>query len=259
MIAASVPEDGSGDRRANPGKEVCVLTVDELAQMIDHSILLPQQTEKDLEEGIALACTYRVKCLVPKIFQIPRAKELLQGSSVRLCAAIAFPQGLNPPEVKRYEAEWALGHGAVELDMVMNISALKSRLYDFVERDISGVVEAASRYAAPVKVILETCLLTDEEKVAACKIAERAGAGFVKTSTATQPGGATVEDIRLMRASVGPTVVVKASAYVTDIDKTLALYEAGARRFGTGYTANILEGLKQRLAGQPTVASSARG
>jgi len=229
-------------------EEAFVLTVDELAQMIDHSVLLPQQTEKDLEDGVALACKYNVKCMVPKIFQIPQAKKLLAGSSVRLCAPIAFPQGLNPPEAKRYEAEWALQHGAVELDMVINISALKSKLYDFVERDIAGVVEAASRYGAPVKVILETCLLTDDEKVAGCKIAERAGATFVKTSTATQPGGATVEDIRLMRATLSPKVVVKASAYVTDIDKTLALYEAGARRFGTGYTQAILEGLRQRLA-----------
>ncbi len=234
-----------------------MLTVEELAQMIDHSVLLPQQTEKDLEEGVALACAYNVKCIVPKIFQIPRAKELLKGSSVRLCAAIGFPQGLNPPEVKRYEAEWALSHGAVELDMVINISALKSRLHDYVQRDIAGVIEVARRYGAPVKVILETCLLTNDEKIAGCQIAERAGAGFVKTSTATQPGGATVEDIRLMRATVGPDVVVKASGYVTDIDKTLALYEAGARRFGTGYTRNILEGLKSKLAAE-VGASAAR-
>ena len=225
-----------------------MLTVDEVAQMIDHSVLLPQQTDKDLEEGVALACRYKVKCMVPKIFQLPQAKKLLAGSAVRLCAPIAFPQGLNAPDVKRYETEWALGEGAVELDMVINISALKSKRYDFVERDIAGVVEAASQVGAPVKVILETCLLTDEEKVAGCKIAERAGASFVKTSTATQPGGATVADIRLMRATLSPKVVVKASAYVTDIDKTLALYEAGARRFGTGYTEAILEGLKQRLA-----------
>lgn len=139
--------------------------------------------------------------------------------------------------------------------MVINISALKSAQYEFVERDIAGVVEVAKRYGAPVKAILETCLLTDEEKVAACRIAERAGAAFVKTSTATQPGGATVEDIRLMRATVGPKVVVKASGYVTDIDKTLALYEAGARRFGTGYTVNILEGLRKKLAEESRAAS----
>ena len=225
-----------------------MLTAAEVAQMIDHSILLPTQTEKDLEEGIAYCREVRVKCVVPKAFQAPQAKRLLEGSDVRLCIAVAFPQGLNAPEVKRYEAEWAMGHGAQELDMVMNVSALKSRMYDYVERDIAGVVEVASRRAVPVKVILETCLLTEEEKVTACRIAERAGARFVKTSTATQPGGATVEDIRLMRASVSQDVVVKASAYVTTIETLLALYDAGARRFGTGYTRQILDGLQTRRA-----------
>ncbi len=227
-----------------------MLTVDELAQMIDHSILLPQQGEKELEEGIEIARTYRVKCVVPKAFQASRAKKLLEGSDVRLCIAIGFPQGVTAPEVKRFEAELALSQGAQELDMVINISALKSRQHDFVERDIAGVVQAASRFQAPVKAILETYLLTDEEKVMACKIAERAGAAFVKTSTATQPGGATVEDVKLMRAAVASHVVVKASAYVTDIEKTLALYEAGARRFGTAYTVQILEGLRKRLSGR---------
>jgi deoxyribose-phosphate aldolase len=225
-----------------------VLSVADVAQMIDHSILLSTQTEKDLEEGAAMCRDYRVKCLVPKAFQAPQAKRLLEGSDVRLCIAVAFPQGLNAPEVKRYEAEWAIGHGAQELDMVMNVSALKSRMYDYVERDIAGVVEAASRQNVPVKVILETCLLSDEEKVKGCQLAERAGALFVKTSTATHPGGATVEDIRLMRRAVSERVVVKASAYVTTIEKVLALHEAGARRFGTGYTRDILEGLKKRHA-----------
>jgi deoxyribose-phosphate aldolase len=233
-----------------------MLTVAELAQMIDHSILLPGQTDRDLEEGIAVAVKYQVKCVVPKAFQAVQAKKLLEGSGVRLCMAIGFPQGLNLPEVKRYEAERVLDQGAQELDMVLNISALKSGRTDLVERDIVGVVEAASRYQVPVKVILETCLLTDAEKVTACRIAERAGALFVKTSTATQPGGATVEDIRLMRATVSERVVVKASGYVTDIDKTLALYEAGARRFGTGFTVNILEGLRARL--EASGASAAR-
>ena len=232
-----------------------MLSVDELAQMIDHSILLPGQTDTDLVEGIAIARKYRVKCVVPKAFQAARAKQLLEGSDVRLCIAIGFPQGLNLPEVKRHEAELVLQQGAQELDMVINISALKSRQYDLVERDIAGVVEVARRYEAPVKAILETCLLTDEEKVTACRIAERAGAAFVKTSTATQPGGATLEDIRLMRATVGPKVVVKASGYVTDIDKVMAQYEAGARRFGTGYTVNILEGLRKKFAEESHAAS----
>lgn len=225
-----------------------MLTVEELAQMIDHSILLPQQTERDLEEGIAIARKYNVKCVVPKSFEAKKAKKLLEGSGVRLCVAIGFPQGVTRSEVKRYEAELALDAGAQELDMVINVSELKSGNHAFVEQDIAGVVELARRYDAPVKAILETYLLTDQEKVVACQIAERAGALFVKTSTATQPGGATVEDIRLMRATVSPHVVVKASGYVTDADKALALYEAGARRFGTGYTADILEGLRMMLA-----------
>ena len=225
-----------------------MLTVEQLAQMIDHSILLPAMTDEDLVKGIAIAKQCHVGCVVPKTYQIPRARELLRGTDIRLCCPISFPQGLNPPEIKQQEAEWALRNGAVELDMVLNISELKSGHHDFVARDIAGVVQVARRYGAPVKVILECYLLSDEEKVLACQIAEREGAAFVKTSTQTQPGGATVEDVRLLRATVGPAVTVKASGYITDIDKTLALYEAGARRFGTGFTVQILEGLKARRA-----------
>jgi deoxyribose-phosphate aldolase len=161
---------------------------------------------------------------------------------------VSFPQGLNAPEIKRAEAAWALEQGAVELDMVMNISALKSGDHAFVARDIRGVIEVANEHDAPVKVILETCLLTDDEIVTACQIAEQEGARFVKTSTQTQPGGATVEHIRLMRATVDDGVIVKASGYITDIDKLLALYDAGARRFGTGFTVQILDGLAEKRA-----------
>jgi deoxyribose-phosphate aldolase len=225
-------------------------TVEQLAQMIDHSILLPAMTDHDLEAGVEIARKYAVKCVVPKPFQAARTKRLLEGSSVMLCVAVGFPQGLNCSETKQLEAKLALDAGAQELDMVINISALKSGDHAFVEQDIAGVVRTAEAYGASVKVILETYLLTDEEKVAGCRIAERAGAMFVKTSTATQPGGATVEDIKLMCASVGPRIVVKASGFVTDADKTLALYEAGARRFGTAFTVPILEGLRLKLAAQ---------
>lgn len=135
--------------------------------------------------------------------------------------------------------------------MVINISALKSRLRDFVQRDIAGVVGVAKQYGAPAKVILETCLLADDAKIAGCQLVERARAGFVKTSAATRPGGAPVEDIRLVRYTVASSATVKASGYLTDIDKTLALYEVGARRFGTGYTRSILEGLKRKRVEQP--------
>ena len=225
-----------------------MLTVQEVARMIDHSILLPTMGYDALAAGVEMCKQRGVGQLVPQAYQIPRANELLAESDIRLVCPISFPQGLNAPEIKRAEAAWALEHGAVELDMVMNVSALKSGDHAFVARDIRGVIEVANERAAPVKVILETCLLTDEEIVTACQIAEQEGARFVKTSTQTQPGGATVEAVRLMRASVGEGVIVKASGYITDIDKLLALYEAGARRFGTGYTAQILDGLAEKRA-----------
>ncbi len=227
-----------------------MLSVDEAAQMIDHSILLPGQSDKDLEAGIEIARKYHTKCVVPKAHQAVRAKVLLQGSGVRLCLPIGFPQGFNLPEVKRLEAELVLRQGAQELDMMINTCALKSGDYALVERDIRGVVEAAAQFGAPVKAIIETDVLTDEEKVTAAKIAEQSGAKFVKTSSGTLPGGATVHDIGLLRATVGPGVVVKASGWVTDADKFLALFDAGARRFGTSFTATILEGLRQKLATQ---------
>jgi deoxyribose-phosphate aldolase len=232
-----------------------VLSVEQMAKMIDHSILLPGQGDRELEAGVEIALKYNVWCVVPKPFQVTRVRPMLRGSDVKLCTTVSFPQGLQLPETKRYEAERAIDQGCHELDMVINISALKSGDYDYVERDIHGVVAVAARYAVPVKVILETYLLTDEEKVMGCQLAEKAGARFVKTSTATQPGGATVEDIRLMRATVGPNVVVKASGFVTDADKALALYDAGARRYGTAFTVPILEGLRAKLEQQSAAAA----
>lgn len=227
-----------------------MLTVDEAAQLIDHSILLPGQSDNDLEAGIEICRKYRTKCVVPKAHQAARAKELLRGSDVRLAIPIGFPQGFNLPEVKRLEAELVLQQGAQELDMMINTCALKSGDYALVERDIRGVVEVAARCGAPVKAIIETDVLTQAEKITAARIAEQAGAKFVKTSSGTLPGGATVEDIRLLRSVVGPDVIVKASGHVTDADKFLALYDAGARRFGTSYTVIILEGLRTKLVAQ---------
>ncbi|MHB1318335.1 MAG: deoxyribose-phosphate aldolase [Anaerolineae bacterium] len=231
-----------------------MLTVKEVAQMIDHSILHPAVTEEALVQGIAMCRERGVAQIVPKAYQIPLARALLGDSPIRLICPIGFPQGLNAPAVKQTEALWALESGAVELDMVINITALKSGDHTLVADDIRGVVAVARRHDAPVKVILETCLLTDEEKVIGCRIAEQEGAQFVKTSTQTQPGGATVEDIRLMRDALSSEVVVKASGYIMDIDNLLALYEAGARRFGTGYTVQILDGLatkRQALGLEP--------
>lgn len=225
-----------------------MLTVRELARMIDHSILHPAVTEEALVQGIAMCRERGVAQIVPKAYQIPLARALLGDSPIRLICPVGFPQGLNAPAVKQTEARWALESGAVELDMVINITALKSGDHRLVAEDIRGVIAVAREYDAPVKVILETCLLTDDEKILGCRIAEQEGAQFVKTSTQTQPAGATVADIRLMRATLGPGVVVKASGYITDIDVLLPLYEAGARRFGTGYTVQILDGLAAKRA-----------
>ena len=181
--------------------------------------------------------------MVPKIFPDSQAKKLLADSQCDSVPPSPFPQGLDAPEVKATRREWALGEGAVELDMVINISALKSKLYDFCGWDIAGRRRGGQGGTSPVRVILETCLLTDEEKVAGCKIAERAGANFVKTSTATQPGGATVEDIRLMRATVSARGRGQGFG-VRDRhpDKTLALYEAGARGSGPGIRSRSWKG-----------------
>jgi deoxyribose-phosphate aldolase len=225
-----------------------VLTVQQVAQVIDHSILHPAVTEQALVQGIAMCRERGVAQIVPKAYQIPQARALLGDSPIRLICPVGFPQGLNAPAVKQAEARWALENGAVELDMVINITALKSGDHALVAEDTRGVVAVAREFGAPVKVILETCLLTDEEKVLGCRMAEQEGAGFVKTSTQTQPGGATVEDIRLMRATLSPEIVVKASGYIMDIDNLLALYDAGARRFGTGYTGQILDGLAEKRA-----------
>jgi deoxyribose-phosphate aldolase len=222
-----------------------MLSVDEFARLIDHSILLPGQTERDLEEGVSIARRYGVKCVVPKAFQARRAKELLAGSEVRLCIAISFPHGANLTEVKRREAELVLDQGAQELDMVINIGALKSRDYEFVARDIVTVVLACHRHGAGLKVIIETALLTDDEKTQVCQIARCAGADFVKTSTGFGPGGATVADVALMRRVVGADMGVKASGGIRTLADARAMIAAGATRIGASASVAIINELSQ--------------
>jgi deoxyribose-phosphate aldolase len=222
-----------------------MLSVEQLAKMIDHAILRPGQTDADMVAGVEVARKYRVRCFVPKAYQVAKAREMLEGSGVLVCVPIGFPQGFNLPEVKRLETELSFQQGAQEIDMVINTCALKSGDFDLVERDIAGVVAVAKAHGALVKAIIETCVLTNDEKVAAAKIAERAGAAYVKTSTGMLEGGATVADIALLRASVSPAVIVKASGGVNDVETALALHAAGAGHFGTAQTATILEGLKR--------------
>ncbi len=218
-----------------------------LAGMIDHTLLKPQATEADMvqlcqeakENGFFSVCVNPAHVSV--------AHKLLTGTTVKVCTVIGFPLGANTPEVKGFEARDAMEKGARELDMVINIGALKQGDYDRVLRDIRGVVsEARKADGIIVKVIIETALLTEAEKVKACELAVEAGADFVKTSTGFSGGGATPEDIRLMRRTVGPGVGVKASGGVKTLADALALVEAGASRIGASAGAAILAGLGGR-------------
>ena len=168
------------------------------------------------------------------------AAQALKGTDVKVCTVIGFPLGANTPEVKAFEAEDAIQNGADEIDMVINIGALKSQDYELVEKDIRAVVEAAK--GTLVKVIIETCLLTDDEKVKACQIAQKAGADFVKTSTGFSTGGATVADVALMRKTVGPNMGVKASGGARSYEDALAFIKAGATRIGASSGVAIMEG-----------------
>lgn len=168
------------------------------------------------------------------------AAQALKGTDVKVCTVIGFPLGANTPEVKAFEAEDAIQNGADEIDMVINIGALKSQDYELVEKDIRAVVEAAK--GTLVKVIIETCLLTDDEKVKACQIAQKAGTDFVKTSTGFSTGGATVADVALMRKTVGLNMGVKASGGARSYEDALAFIKAGATRIGASSGVAIMEG-----------------
>jgi deoxyribose-phosphate aldolase len=179
---------------------------------------------------------------------MPLVTALLRGSDVKPCTVIGFPHGAHRTDVKVFEAERALDDGCVELDMVLNVGRMKAGEYAAVEADIRAVAEAGHRRGALVKVILETCYLDDAQKAEACRIAERAGADFVKTSTGYGSGGATVEDLRLMRASVSERVAVKASGGIRDLDAVLAARAAGATRCGVSATKAIMEEAQRRHA-----------
>ncbi|EHA4048071.1 deoxyribose-phosphate aldolase [Enterococcus faecalis] len=213
----------------------------ELNRMIDHTILKPEATEAAVQKIIDEAKEYNFFSVCINPCWVTFASEQLADTDVAVCTVIGFPLGANTPEVKAYEAADAIKNGANEVDMVINIGALKSQQYDYVRQDIQGVVDAAKGKAL-VKVIIETALLTDEEKVKACELAKEAGADFVKTSTGFSTGGAKVADIRLMRETVGPDMGVKASGGVHNAEEALAMIEAGATRIGASTGVAIVSG-----------------
>jgi len=212
--------------------------------MIDHTSVKPHATRDDILKLCEEAKRYGFGCVCVNSFNVPLAVKLLEKIDAKVCSTVGFPFGAVLPEVKAFEAKGAVEGGARELDMVINLGALKSGDYKTVKRDIEAVVEVARSTSSGVivKVIIETGYLTDEEKVAACKIAKEAGADFVKTSTGFA-GGATVEDVRLMRKTVGKKIGVKAAGGIRTLEDALAMIGAGANRIGTSSGVSIMEGL----------------
>lgn len=224
----------------------------EIARMIDHTLLKPEATRAQIEALCAEAREHAFATVCVNPTWVRLCAELLRGFDTRVCTVIGFPLGATTPDVKAYEAARSIEDGATEVDMVMNVGALKSGDYRHVERDIAAVVDAGGRGRAIVKVILETALLTDDEKVKACVVAKAACADFVKTSTGFGPAGATVADIALMRRVVGPEMGVKAAGGVRDLKSAQAMIEAGADRIGASVGVKIVQesrGLKPAAGG----------
>jgi deoxyribose-phosphate aldolase len=224
------------------------ITYEQLAKTIDHSLLKPELTEAEVVAGCELAARYHVASVCVKPCHVKLARQQLPASDVKVGTVVGFPHGNSTIATKVFETQEAVAAGATEIDMVINIGELRSGQADYVRNEIRAVVNAAHPRAI-VKVILENAYLTHDEKVLGCTLVEEAGADFVKTSTGFAPTGATVEDIALMRATVGPQVQVKAAHGVRTLDQLLAMIDAGATRSGATATAAILDEFKQRHGG----------
>ena len=216
----------------------------ELNKYIDHTLLKPEATKEQITELCQEARQYDFASVCVNTCYVPLAKELLAGSDVKVCCVVGFPLGAMDTVSKAFEAKTAVENGAQEVDMVINIGALKDKDYDYVTKDIAAVVEASK--PAIVKVIIEACLLTDEEKVEACKCSMNAKAEFVKTSTGFSTHGATPEDVALMKKTVGNVCKVKAAGGVRSYDDAMKMIEAGADRLGCSAGIKVMEEAKAR-------------
>lgn len=212
-----------------------------IAGMIDHTLLKPDAKRDDIRRLCEEALEYKFKAVCVNPYHVKFCSEILKDSGVLTASVAGFPLGANTTEAKVFEAKKAIEDGAGEIDMVINIGALKDGDYEYVENDIKALVNA-SKGKAIVKVIIEACLLNDEEKVRACELSMSAGADFVKTSTGFSSGGATEEDVRLMKSVVGDKLEVKASGGVRDKETALKMIEAGATRIGTSSGIKIIKG-----------------
>jgi deoxyribose-phosphate aldolase len=234
------------------------LTERDIAKAIDHSLLRPELDDAFVEAGCRLAAEYDVASVCVRPTDVRRAKAILDGTDVAVGTTIGFPHGDHRTDTKVFEAKAALADGATELDMVIQIGALKSGRDAEVLADITAVVEAAHAGGAIVKVIFENAYLTDDEKIRACRLSEVAGADFVKTSTGFAPGGATHDDLRLMRANTAPNIGVKAAGGVRTLDALLEVMALGTTRIGATATKAIIDDFRARKAGRVPAAAAVR-
>ena len=227
-----------------------ILTYEAIARRIDHSLLGPTMTEAELEDGCRLAADYGVASVCIKPFAVPLAVGLLEGTGVQVGTTIGFPHGGHASAIKVLESRQALDDGATELDMVVNIGQAIGGRWQAVRDDVAAVTDLAHRHGAIVKVIFENCYLDDEQKARLCQVCGEVNADFVKTSTGYGTGGATREDILLMRKASPAHVKVKAAGGMRDLDSAIAFAELGCERLGLSKTADILDALLERL-GEP--------
>jgi deoxyribose-phosphate aldolase len=225
---------------------VDTITEEKVAKTIDHSLLRPELTVDEVLAGCAVAAAYDVASVCCRPLDVGRCRDALAGSGVLVGTVVGFPHGSSASAVKAAEAERALDDGAVELDMVLPIGWLRSGEDAYVHDDIAAVVAVARPRGAVVKVILENAYLTDEQKVRGCRLSEKAGADYVKTSTGYAPSGATMDDLRLMRASVSDRVKIKAAGGIRTLDLLIEGLNAGMDRCGATATAAIIEDLRAR-------------
>jgi deoxyribose-phosphate aldolase len=218
---------------------------EKIAKTIDHSLLKPEMTRNEVRQGCEIAKKYQVASVCCKPSDVAFCAQILKGSDVEVGTVVGFPHGSSTTETKVFETKDAIANGATEIDMVLNIGHLKSGLYDDVKADIAAVVVAAG--GKLVKVILENAYLTDDDKITACKLCEAAGAHYVKTSSGYAPSGATIADVKLMRATVSPSVKVKSAGGVRTLDALIEMLDAGVERSGATTTNIMLDEYTQRF------------
>jgi deoxyribose-phosphate aldolase len=240
-----------------PEISIETLTERDIAKTIDHSLLKPELDDAFIEDGCRLAAEYDVASVCVPPVHISRAGAILAGTDVKVGTVVGFPHGYATTETKVAETREALADGATEIDMVLQIGALKSGRDDEVRADIAAVVEVAHAGGAIVKVIFENAYLTDDEKIRACHLTEAARADFVKTSTGFAPGGATHDDLRLMRANTSPHIQVKAAGGVRTLDALLDVMALGVTRIGATATKTIIDDFRERKAGRAPVRTGA--